>query len=307
MNPSLTCQRPGSPAQLEAYYDFRWEHLRRPWGQAPDSAASEDERRSEHALIQDEAGRIIACGRLVRAAPGVGQLRSMAVAPDRRRTGLGRCVVNTLEDWARGLGLETITIHARTGAEDFYSRCGYTTQGTGDTLFDQIPHVWMEKKLDCADFSRFTLTRRSAKRSDGQAVARLVFDTLATYGMQPEPDGIDRDLEDLPATYAGGFFDLLHDREGQLVASVGMLPLAPGRAELRRMYLHKAYKGRGLGRALLGHALAWAQKNKLKLLELETATSLVEARALYQWAGFRPQEQGHCEARRCDLRMQLAL
>lgn len=307
MNPQYSCRRPDTPDLQQAYYRFRWRHLRQPWGQPPDETSSADELASEHLVILDDASEIVACGRLLRLDNGHGQLRSMAVAENLRQLGLGRQLVQTLESWACGLGLKHLRVHARQPAEEFYRAMGYRSTGPGEMLFGEIPHVWMEKDLDCADFSRFGLQRRSATTDDGPAVATLVFKVLAGYGMAPEPDGIDRDLEDLPAAYAGGFFDLLHNEAGALIATIGVLPLQAGRGELRRMYLDPDMKGRGLGRALLGHALVWAREHGYTELELETASSLSEALALYRWAGFQPIADPHCEARRCDLRMRLQL
>ena len=70
------------------------------------------------------------------------------------------------------------------------------------------------------------------------------------------------------------------------------------------MYLAPAQRKHGLGRACLGHALAWARRHGIKKISLETATELHEARGLYAWAGFKP-EAGPMEARRCDQRLAL--
>ncbi len=295
--------RPSSDADLADYYALRWRRLRQPWGQGPDAPDAAEEAGSDHLAIRSpQTGEMIACGRLVPLGSGLAQIRSMAVAEGHQGQGLGRRILQSLEALARGRGVTRLRIHARDSALGFYTRSGYADVGPGTLLFDAIPHRWLERSLDCHDFAGFGLRRRPATRGDGAAVADLVFRVLGDYGLAPEPDGIDRDLEDLQAYYREGFFDLLHDEQGLLRATVAVRRLSADRGELRRMYLDPSCRGLGLGRACLGHALAWARSQGIVELELETATALREARALYRWAGFQPMD-GSNEARRCDLRM----
>lgn len=297
--------RPLSNADLSDYYALRWRELRQPWGQPPDPTDAEEEARSDHLAMRDpQSGALIACGRLLILRPGLAQIRSMAVAREFQGRGLGRQMLLGLEALARGRGVERVRLHARESALGFYTAAGYADVGPGQLLFEAIPHRWLERHLDCQDFSGFGLQRRPATVTDGQTVAELVFRVLGAYGLAPERDGIDRDLEDLEGFYEGGFFDLLIDESGRLCGTVAVRRLAPERGELRRMYLDPANKGNGLGRACLGHALSWSRAQGIRELELETASVLHEARALYRWAGFQPMS-GPNEARRCDLRMVL--
>lgn len=228
----------------------------------------------------------------------------MAVAPNYQGSGLGRLLIQRLETWARGHGVSEVILQARESAVAFYARCGFHVTGPGETLFGSIAHQWMAKTLDCHDFSGFELTRRAAQNTDKTVLAPFVFEILASYGLAPERDGIDRDLEQPASVYRRGFFDLFFDRQDTLVATCALLPHGDDHAELRRMYLSPAWRRRGLGRACLGHALAWAREHGFTTVSLETASVLTEARALYEWAGFAP-EAGPMEARRCDLRLVL--
>jgi predicted GNAT family N-acyltransferase len=74
------------------------------------------------------------------------QLRQMAVAEDRRREKIGARLLASAEDWARGENYRLIVLNARLGAEGFYARFGYVTQGEP---FDEntIPHIRMTKLL----------------------------------------------------------------------------------------------------------------------------------------------------------------
>ena len=84
-----------------------------------------------------------------------------------------------------------------------------------------------------------------------------------------------------------------------VVGSVGLYPIDRPTCELRKMYLHSAFRGKGLGRHLLDHALKRAKELGFSRVTLETASVLKEAIALYQSYGFRPYAPDHL-AGRCD-------
>ncbi len=73
-------------------------------------------------------------------------LKQMAVVEARRKAGIGTKLVAHAEGWAAGGGFRLIVIHARIGAEGFYSRLGYAEEGD---RFDEntIAHVRMIKRL----------------------------------------------------------------------------------------------------------------------------------------------------------------
>jgi molybdate transport system substrate-binding protein len=142
---------------------------------------------------------------------------------------------------------------------------------------------------------------RRAVPADAAAAREIVFDTLVDYGFTPEPQGTDADLMDLDAGFfsRGGAFDVACAPDGTVVGCCGLKPMGHGSVELRKMYLRKDVRGQGVGRRLLERALALARAKGFARVELETASVLTEAIALYRKAGFRPRE-GELETRRCD-------
>lgn len=58
-------------------------------------------------------------------------------------------------------------------------------------------------------------------------------------------------------------------------------------AEIKRMYVRAAYRGRGIGRQVLDRLIDEARARRVALLRLETGVDQVEAIALYESAGFR--------------------
>jgi molybdate transport system substrate-binding protein len=149
---------------------------------------------------------------------------------------------------------------------------------------------------------------RRATAADSAPARELVHAILAEYGFTPEPGGTDADLEDLEKGFFadGGMFDVAVDPDGGLAACCGMKILAGGRLELRKMYVRRDRRGQGLGRRLLDRALAWARARGHPRVELETASRLVEAIALYEKAGFRPRP-GKPDTCRCDRAYALEL
>ena len=145
------------------------------------------------------------------------------------------------------------------------------------------------------------LSLRSAVPADRPAVEALVFSVLADYGLHGDPEGTDRDLADLDGAYlkSGGAFDVLVDEPGKIVGSVGLARLSASTCELRKMYLASSLRGQGEGRRLLLHALVRAKQLGFRRVELETASVLREAIALYVAHGFKPFTAAHLSPR-CD-------
>ncbi len=78
--------------------------------------------------------------------------------------------------------------------------------------------------------------------------------------------------------------------EEQPVGCVGVRSAHDGQrpyAEIKRLYVSPAGRGRGLGRALLRAALAAAKDLGHDLVRLDTFETMIEARALYAAEGFR--------------------
>jgi putative acetyltransferase len=142
----------------------------------------------------------------------------------------------------------------------------------------------------------------AATNADAAAIANLVREVLAEYGLMFDPDGIDSDLKDIEHSYhfCGGVFDILVDDTERVTGSVGLVPVNSDTCELRKMYLARSARGRGQGRRLLDHALARASALGFTRVTLETATVLREAIALYERAGFRPCTPEHLSSR-CNL------
>lgn len=75
--------------------------------------------------------------------------------------------------------------------------------------------------------------------------------------------------------------------DGQALACGAFRPIAESVAEIRRMYVHREHRRRGLGRAVLAHLEDEARRLAYRRLVLETGCKQVAAMRLYETSGFR--------------------
>jgi thioesterase domain-containing protein len=138
---------PSTTDELTQYYQLRWQILRKPWGQHQGSERDEYEKQAIHKMIINEQGEALAVGRLEKSDIYQGKIRFMAVSEKTQGQGLGQQIVKALEQQASQLGMKEITLNARENAIGFYQKLGYKKVTFSHTLFDEIKHYTMVKKL----------------------------------------------------------------------------------------------------------------------------------------------------------------
>lgn len=132
---------------IERILQLRYKVLRAPWNQPIDTATDTIEDKCINAYIEDENGKVIACGRLQKNENKIGQIRFMAVSDDYQGKGLGKLIVGHLEKRAKELQLKSIELQARENAVNFYKSCGYSIKEKSFLLWGIIQHYLMEKEL----------------------------------------------------------------------------------------------------------------------------------------------------------------
>jgi len=137
---------PQSKQDFEKYFQLRWEMLRKPWGEPKGSEQDDDEDDSFHVMVTD-GDRVAGVARLQDTAPGQAQLRYMAVADDYQGKGIGRMIMQHIEQHAADNGIAEIFLHARQNAVAFYQALDYTQVEKSYLLFNCIQHYKMVKKL----------------------------------------------------------------------------------------------------------------------------------------------------------------
>ncbi|TKB43997.1 bifunctional GNAT family N-acetyltransferase/hotdog fold thioesterase [Thalassotalea mangrovi] len=152
-----TLQQPQTPAQFAAYHHLRYQLLRKPWHQPPGSEIDELEAQGIHRMIVDANEQVVAVGRLHKSQQNQGQIRFMAVDAACQGMGLGRQLLQALEQQAIKNGISTICLNAREVALDFYLACGYQLLGEAHTLYGEVKHFSMCKVLTAPSHYQDTL------------------------------------------------------------------------------------------------------------------------------------------------------
>lgn len=229
-------------------------------------------------VLAESSGRAIGCTQAseILATPGV---RLVAALP-------------------RGLDLETVytaAVSTRAANPDGARR-----------FVAALAHESARELRREAGFHGFTV--RVAVEADYAAIREIVAEVLREYALACDPADTDRDLADIRSSYfaRGGIFDVVVAPDGLIAGCCGVYPIDPATCELRKMYLRASARGHGVGARLLLRALAFARGQGFRRMELETASVLRDAIALYTRAGFQPIERTRL-AGRCDQAFALEL
>jgi len=136
-----------------------------------------------------------------------------------------------------------------------------------------------------ADFA----TEEAQTPEDIAAVRALVLEYAAWLDVDLCFQNFDAEMADLAAAYAPPSSRLYLVRvAGEPAACIGLRPLAAvGEAEVKRLYVRPAFRGRGIARALVARTIADARAIGYRMLRLDTLPPrMPEADALYRSFGF---------------------
>jgi putative acetyltransferase len=120
------------------------------------------------------------------------------------------------------------------------------------------------------------------------AAAGLITEVYREYGMTFDR-AFEADLADISGHYQarGGRFWVLLDGT-RVVGTVGAVPRDAGTCEIKRVYLDRAYRGRGHGRTMIAAALGWAAGAGFETAVAWSDVRLTTAHAVYRHLGFEP-------------------
>ena len=123
-----------------------------------------------------------------------------------------------------------------------------------------------------------------------EEVRDIILEVLLEHGF--EYDRLkDADLKDINDYYfaSGGTF-FVGVADGRVVGTAGVRKLKGNLCEIRRIYLKKAFRGRGNGKQLFRAALDFAEKNCSGAV-LKTDSTLTKAIDMYLKHGFTLQKE----------------
>jgi len=139
-------KQPESPEEFKSYFNLRYRILRAPWGEPEGSEVDEMEDQCFHIMATNN-GHVMGVGRMQFNTEDEAQIRYMAVEKEYEGNGIGRMIVNILEQQAREKNVGTVILDAREPAVGFYQKLGYKIEKKSYVLFNEIQHFRMTKKI----------------------------------------------------------------------------------------------------------------------------------------------------------------
>lgn len=95
------------------------------------------------------------------------------------------------------------------------------------------------------------------------------------------------DLKDIPIYYQkakGNFWIAINKNE--VIGTIALIDIGNNEAALRKMFVHKDFRGSGVAKKLLEILLEWARKKQIKTIYLGTTLAFLAAHRFYEKNGF---------------------
>ena len=128
---------------------------------------------------------------------------------------------------------------------------------------------------------------RPYKSGDESYVLQLVKDVLEEYGLETNPQTTDKNIQNIGESYSrnGGVFKVL-EQDGRIIGSYGLYRVSAFVCELRKMYIHRQFRGKGFGKMMMEDVIYEAKTFGFAEMVLETNSCLKEVLVLYKQYGF---------------------
>jgi len=221
---------------------------------------------------------------------------NLSVLPDRRRQGIGSALLAAISDVARDAGKTMLlgtTTSDRTDSIDFLEHRGFREH-------ERMKVV----KLDLAGLEPPAIEPPAGVTISSLEAHPDLVPSVYDVAREALPD-IPGDGPEAPATLEefrtrdvdraiippGGFIIAIDDATGR-VAGYANLMLVPGRATIAwhgMTAVARAWRGRGLARALKAGTIAWALDNGLEALEGSNDIDNAPMRAVNRRLGYQPE------------------
>src|SRR5437879_3875117 len=132
------------------------------------------------------------------------------------------------------------------------------------------------------------LIRQIETAQDLEQVRALFGEYASTLDVDLGFQDFTTELAQLPGAYSPPRGRLLLARVGDDAAGcVGVRPLAGSICEMKRLYVRPAFRGQGLGHALIEAVLVEARQVGYLTMRLDTLPTMQLAQELYRGLGFR--------------------
>ena len=142
---------PNTEQEFAQYFAFRWKMLREPWNYPPGSEKDEYEQVSEHKMIRNTQGEVIAVGRVHMNTAEEAQIRHIAVHKDLQGKGLAKMIMSALESVARAEGAVRMVTNSRKLSVAFFASCGFEVVKEASNELGTLERQQMVKRLSELD------------------------------------------------------------------------------------------------------------------------------------------------------------
>ncbi len=148
---------------------------------------------------------------------------------------------------------------------------------------------------------------KKALQTHGIMIHQLIADVLDSYHLfHFRPAYVDRDVDDLETNYFNnnGYFWVVENEFGSIIATVAIYRIDDHTCELRKMYLQMQEQGKGIGKLLLQTAITKAIELGYTKMVLKTNSKLQTAIGMYRKNGFEFVAASECDKKAdCDVSM----
>jgi len=138
---------------------------------------------------------------------------------------------------------------------------------------------------------------REGKLEDAEYVRSIAFPIMKSYGMIPDPNGLDFELGHFGEGYPGLIAQLVACKESRIIGSLILKQQHQNSGKLTGFYVDSNYRGQRVGISLLSEAIKRAKTANLKGIYLDTWDKMEVAVSLYKRLGWKqvddpPKESG---------------
>ena len=143
----FTIIQPKTEKEYYEYFLLRWEILRKPWNQPKIIAPVESDDSSTHFSVINTDKKTVGVCRLHFNTDQEVQVRFVAIHSAFQGNGIGKLIMQKVENFAQNNGATKMILHARENAVPFYKNLNYSVIKKTHLLFGKIQHYLMEKEL----------------------------------------------------------------------------------------------------------------------------------------------------------------
>lgn len=145
----IKIKTPVTREDFKAYYALRYKVLREPWGHPKGTEKDDYEPLSEHFMaVDDTTGEVAGVVKMNERQPGLGHFSHLAVAKEHQRQGIGRMLLEAVEQRAHEHHYKIIGTMTRVTTTAYFEKRGYHIAGMPTPHLGTIHLVWVEKKLE---------------------------------------------------------------------------------------------------------------------------------------------------------------